>query len=357
MFISSLSGGGAEKMMLNLADGLLAHGYPVDVVAARDMGEYHDRVPDGADFQTLDAPRELRSLPGLVRYLQTERPDYLVSTGTGINCIAVWATRFARTDTRSIIRIQTTLSQSFENKARASHHVLPWIVKATYPAAGTVVANSSGVAADVADLTRLDRDEVRVIHNPTVTDELFDLADEPVELPWDEVGGDLIVTAGRFVPVKDFGTLLRAFASYAASREARLIMLGQGELREELETLAVDLGIGDSVWFPGFVDNPYAYLRLADLFVLSSRWEGLPNTVIEALACGTQVVATDCPSGPAEILRNGEFGTLVPVSNSDALAEGMATELSTDRDAETLRERARDFSLDTITDEYVQLFD
>lgn len=358
---SSLTGGGAERVMLTIARGLLDRGATVDVVVANaeekeEEEDADDVVPAGARVIDLDARRELFALPGLVRYLRAERPDSVLSTGTGVNLIAVWAKHLARVDTEVFVRGQVTLTADFGDPRRLEHRLLPFLVKHTYPAADVVIGNSEGVAADLASLTGLSVEDVRVVHNPTVTDEVFELAEEPVDLPWD-VSEDVpvLVAAGRFVPQKDFATLLRAFARVADDRDVRLVLLGEGELREELLALARQLDVEDDVCLPGFVENPYAYMRRGDLFVLSSRWEGLPNVVIEALACGTQVVSTDCPSGPAEILRDGALGTLVPVEDATALAGGIRTELATDRDPDALVDRAMDFSLPAVIDDYVSL--
>jgi glycosyltransferase involved in cell wall biosynthesis len=160
---------------------------------------------------------------------------------------------------------------------------------------------------------------------------------------------------GRLRPQKDFSTLLQAFAKVREQRPVRLMILGEGNLRAELEAQAIELGLADDVAFPGFVANPFAYLSRAAVFVLSSRWEGLPGAVIQALACGCPVVSTDCPSGPAEILDKGRYGTLVPVGGSDAMARGILHSLDTPAAPERLRARAMDFSREAGTRAYLQL--
>jgi len=191
-----------------------------------------------------------------------------------------------------------------------------------------------------------------VIYNPVVTPSLKSLATAPVDHPW--IGTNqppLVLAVGRLTAQKDYPTLLRAFAKVRSRRNCRLIILGEGELRDSLEALTSQLGIADSVQLPGFADNPFAWMSKASLFVLSSAWEGLPNVLIQAMACGTPVVSTDCPSGPAEILENGKWGRLVPVGDEVALAEAMDRALE-DKVFPDVAVRATYFSLDSALNEY-----
>jgi glycosyltransferase involved in cell wall biosynthesis len=183
---------------------------------------------------------------------------------------------------------------------------------------------SEGVKDDLARAGRLSLEQIRVVPNPVVTSELFEMAAVPIDHPWFVEGAPpVILGIGRLTTQKDFGTLIRAFAEVRGQREARLMILGEGSERPALERLARELGVRDDVVLPGFVDNPFAFLKRAALFVLSSTYEGLPGVLIQALACGTPVVSTDCDSGPREILDGGRLGILVPVGDLDALANGI----------------------------------
>jgi len=163
------------------------------------------------------------------------------------------------------------------------------------------------------------------------------------------------MSAGRLVPQKDFATLLKAFAEVRAKLDSRLVLLGEGEERSSLERMARQLGIGGDVWMPGYVPNPYAMMSRAAVFVLSSVWEGLPTVLIEALACGTPVVSTDCPNGPAEILENGRYGPLVPVGDHSALGRAIISSLETSTDRDKLTRRAQDFSVGRALEQYLGL--
>jgi glycosyltransferase involved in cell wall biosynthesis len=217
------------------------------------------------------------------------------------------------------------------------------------------VAVSAGAARSIGRLTGLGEDRIRIIHNPH-----HGVAAKPVEDPdfahaWLAHPGSKLVAAGSFLPPKDFPTLLRAFAVLLKTRDARLLILGEGPLRGELEALAQALGIADKVFLPGFTLSPQDWIAQADLFVLSSRWEGFGNVIVEALAQGTPVVSTDCPSGPSEILCGGGLGILAPMGDPDALAAAIEAGLSKTWDRTMLKRRADDFTVPKAATEYLDL--
>ena len=186
-----------------------------------------------------------------------------------------------------------------------------------------------------------------------ITSELLVRAKEPLDHPWLKPGAPpVILGTGRLVTPKDFSTLLRAFARVRVQRKARLVILGEGNRREELESLAQQLGVSADVALPGFVANPYPFMERAAVFVLSSAWEGFGNVIVEALACGCPVVSTDCPGGPSEILDDGAYGPLVPVGDDAAMAEAILAVLESSRDSGRLQARAAVFSEERAIDNY-----
>jgi glycosyltransferase involved in cell wall biosynthesis len=206
---------------------------------------------------------------------------------------------------------------------------MPRLIRRFYPWADGVVSVAQGTADDLVRTAGLRPAHIEVVHNPIVTPELRAMADEPLDHPWFRPGQPPVVLAvGRFTPQKDFGTLIRASSRVLLAGGARLLILGDGPERAHLEALVSTLRLEGSVDLPGWVANPYPYMVRAGAFVLSSRWEGLPSVLIEALFCGAPVVATDCLSGPSEILEGGRYGLLVPVGDEDALAEGIAAALA-----------------------------
>ncbi len=358
IFVPSLEGGGAERNMLNLARGFDDRGLSVDLVLAKAEGPYLDQVPTGMRVVDLGDVRLLPSLPNFVRYLRQERPVVLISAMDHANVAALWARRIARVPTLVLVGVRNTLSQETQHATQTKQRLIPFLVRAFYPWADAIVAVSRGVANDLARIKGLSRKGIHIIYNPVVTSELLAAARAPSDHPWFSPGEPPVVLGtGRLTPQKDFPTLIRAFAFMRARRPGRLVILGEGEERPRLEALVSQLGIEDDVVLPGFVENPYAYMTRAAAFVLSSTWEGLPTVIIEALACGTPVVSTDCPSGPAEILEGGRYGRLVPVGDVEGLARAIMHTLDTYFDAEMLRRRAGEFTVDRIVDQYLEVLE
>jgi glycosyltransferase involved in cell wall biosynthesis len=226
-----------------------------------------------------------------------------------------------------------------------------------YKHADKIVAVSQGVAEDLRTITGLPGSMFPVVPNPVITQRIFTLAKEPQPHHWfEEPEIKIIIGIGRLTHQKDFQTLIKAFGSVKKTRDCRLIILGEGRQRDQLDALAVSLGIEKSLHMPGFVTNPYSWLSRCSLFVLSSRWEGSPNVLKEALALGIPVVSTDCPSGPREILCDGRFGTLVPVGDHKTMAEAILQTLEAPLPRQTLKEAVTDFTVERSVQGYLEVF-
>ena len=328
LFVPSLVGGGAERVMVNLADGFAARGLHVDLVLVKASGPYLAEVPKSVRIVELGSSRMATSLPALVRYLRRARPVALLSTLNHANILAVTAGLVAGVRTRIVVRQANTLSQSAGAAKKLVSRAMPLLVRRFYAWADEIVAVSDGVAEDLTRIASLPVERIRVIPNPVVMPSLTTLAGEPVDHDWFAPGGPpTVLGVGRLTKQKDFGTLCRAIAIVRRRRPARLVILGEGEDRPVLQALVAELGIQDSVALPGFVANPFAYMSKASVFVLSSAWEGLPGALIQAMACGSPVVATDCESGPREILQDGRYGRIVPVGDAEAMAEAIEAAL------------------------------
>jgi len=355
IFLPSLSGGGAERAMLNLAHGLAEHGCAVDLVLAQAKGPYLSDVHAPIRLVDLKASRVLSSLPALVRYLRRERPKALLSALDYANVVALWAKRLAGVPCRVAVNEQNTISRSARNSARRRQRMVPHLVKLFYPWADYVIGDSQGVANDLLELTGLPHERIKVLYNPVVTPELREKARAPLNHPWFAAGQPPVLLAvGRLTQQKDFPTLIRAFAQVRRTRPARLLILGEGPDRPELAALVNQLGLEDDVAMPGFVENPYAYMSQASLYILSSRWEGLPTVLIEALYCGPPIIATDCPSGPREILANGQYGVLVPVGDVAGLAQAIEAGLM-GRTLHPTKESWHPYSLEVVVEQYMSL--
>jgi glycosyltransferase involved in cell wall biosynthesis len=325
-FLPGLYGGGAERIILNLAREFCANGYPVDLVLAEEQGPLLSIIPAGVNLVSLSRNpsarfRTLRILPALVRYLRSAEPAWLVSA-VHANLVALMANRLAKSMTRVMITEHNTFSRQIGTLSAAARTATVLLSRTLYPKADAIVAVSEGVAQDLVRFLSLPADRIRVIYNPIITDAMSSLSREPLDHPWFN-GGDapVIVSIGRLTAAKDYPTLIAAFKTVRNRLPLKLMILGEGEERPKLEALIDREGLNGDVQLPGFVPNPLPYLRQAALFVLPSRWEGLPTVLVEALFCGTPIIATDCPSGPREILNNGDYGDLVPVGDPAALAE------------------------------------
>jgi glycosyltransferase involved in cell wall biosynthesis len=323
-FLPSLNGGGAERIILNLIQGIIERDLRVDLVLAAAKGPFLSQLPPAVRLVDLHAPRVLRSVVPLAGYLRRERPRALVSSMNYANLVALWAAKLAGQGTPVVVTVHTTPSHSKPQVSRPTARLWPPLLRTFYPWAASVVAVSRGAADDLAQWAGLPRDLVEVVYNPVITTAGLEAARQRPNHPWFGDGQPpVILGVGRLTAQKDFPTLIRAFADVRRQRPARLLILGEGEDRAELTALVQELGIAGDVDLPGFRDNALAYMASSALFVLSSAWEGLPTVLIEALAVGTPVVSTDCPSGPREILQDGRLGPLVPVGNPAALSAAM----------------------------------
>jgi glycosyltransferase involved in cell wall biosynthesis len=351
-----MAGGGAERAALQLAAGLADRGFHADLVLASAEGPRMAEVSDRVEVVDLGARRVLTSVPALVRYLRRAQPAAMASVLDHANIVALWARRIAGYPERLVVVEQNNLSAAAAHGKSRRDRLMPTIASRFYPWADCVAGVSAGVVADLrGQLTTVPDDRYRVIYNPIVTREMLQKATVPVTHPWFTRGDQVLVAAGRLRPQKDFPTLIRAFHRVRSSRPARLLILGEGPDRDALEALIRELDLDDDVELHGYTDNPYAYFASGAAFVLSSRWEGLPTVLIEALSCGAPVIASDCPSGPREILADGRYGRLVPVGDVAAMTSALEAAL----DGELVRapdESWRPYLLDSVVDDYLDAF-
>lgn len=355
-YVPSLTGGGAQQVTVNLANGLVKRDMAVDLVVSYRTGALLEQVVDAVSIVDLGTPRVPvvgvgASVPAFVRYLQRENPDVVFSQMHYANVVSVLSHRLAGREGSLVLTEHTIFGRPNHGK----DELVFALAKRLYRYADHVIAVSSGVAESVHDCVGIPSEQLTVMNNPVVTDTLREDAEAAVDHPWlTSPDVTVVLGVGRLVPDKDFSTLLEAVARASRTDPSlRLVVLGKGPRREALQRLAVDLEVDDRLSLPGYVANPYAYMRRADVFALSSRREGLPTALIEAMACGCPVVSTDCRSGPREVLAGGAYGPLVPVGEADALAAGILDVLRDPPSTERLRERADDYSVEAVLDEYV----
>lgn len=353
-FVPELLDGGAQRAAVKLIGGMAGRGLAVELVLASREGPHLSGVDGRARVVDLAAGRVVRAVRPLARYLERTRPRSLVSFLTHANVAAVAARALARSGARLVLVEQNTVSAVRGGAWR--DRLLPRLVRRAYPRADAVVGVSEGVARDLVENFGVPARKVSVIPNPVVDAALAEAAAEPLDDPWFARGAaPVFLSAGRLTEQKDFPVLLRAFRMLREGREARLVILGEGEERARLEALIGETGLSADAALGGFVENPYARMSRAAAFVLSSRWEGLPTVLIEALACGCPVVSTDCPSGPREILGGGEYGALVPVGDAAAMRDAMARALDSRPAASALKARAALYSVEGAVGRYLEL--
>ncbi|SFP43753.1 glycosyltransferase [Qipengyuania nanhaisediminis] len=349
IFIPSLGGGGAERVMVTLANAFVERGHSVDLLLARAKGPYLHEVSNKVRIVDLKATRVVRCLYPLYRYLRREGPDAMLSALNYANVIAILAWKLARVSTRMAVSERSSLAR---NPTSFTGKVTRLLMRWLYPKAHKVICVSNGIEADIREIIQVPPDKTVTIYNPIDVEMVHENMTAPLAHPWfTNESAPVILAAGRLTEAKDYPTLLRAFALFRNERDAKLVILGQGEDQAKLKTLSQNLGISADVDFLGFQGNPFAYMSRCDLFVMSSAWEGFPNALVQAMACGARIVSTNCRTGPDEILEYGKWGKLVPVGDFASLCAAMADALDEELPPNG-RGRVSDFTTSKIADFY-----
>ncbi len=352
--LPNLLGGGAERLHVNLANDWILKGFAVHFVLMRKEGVLLPLLSSKIKMSTLNVDRirdVIQPLSSLIRKLQ---PEVVLAAMWPLTSAVVLSWLFSGRVGRLFISDHENLSASYIKEQRVSAIYLRYLIRFTYPLSTGIIAVSSGVKDDLIILGGLSAKKVKVIYNPAAT-RLLPIRNtlEKRSKLWGLDYQWRILAVGRLSPQKDHETLIRAFALLPKGLKAKLIILGEGPLRERLISLSMQLGVQETVSLPGFICDPSPWFCTADLFVSSSRWEGFGNVIVEALECGLPVVSTNCPSGPEEILEKGRYGKLVPVQDSILLANAIIESLHKNHDRSSLIRRAQDFTLRKISDEYL----
>lgn len=344
--------GGITPVITALSTGLCAAGARVELLTlgSDEPGQRLRSMPPNLSVHGLGQGRRWQQSTRLRRYLAERRPMALLAAGHRANVLAA---RQAGGDTRIVLSVHNALTPGLERlnpwrrwtRLRALRH---W-----YPDADGIICVSQGVATDLARLVPQLGDRLHCVHNP-----IAPAGSEPsLDVhPWlSDPSRAVILGAGRLTAQKDFATLIRAFAQLELQPAPRLLILGEGPDRQVLLQLAAQLGVSSRVALPGFVPNPRAQMAAASVFVLASAWEGFGNVLVEAMSVGTPVVATDCPSGPREILADGRYGPLVAVGDVDAMSAAIMRILASATASTLLQERAADFAPERVAARYLEL--
>ena len=357
-FMFSLAGGGAERTIVNIINNIDKTKFEVMLILGqRKNNEYLDLVSSDVKVQYLDCTRVKYCILKLRKVILKEEPNFVFSTLNPNNVVLTIANMLTFSKKSKVV-IREANNRSQSGKVNFPNKILTFL---TYNfLADKVIALSHGVKDDLVNSFRISSQKIKVIYNPVEIDKIKRLSNETVEEIINKEKEKIIIAVGRLVEQKDLSTLIKAFALVDSKIASRLVILGIGPLENELKKLSRDLDVANKIIFLGFKKNPYKYIFQSDLFVLSSKWEGFGHVIVEAMACATPVVSTDCKSGPGEIIGDNEYGVLSPVGDVEELARNIIKLLTNETLSNTYvrkgLERATNFKADSITNEYQNLF-
>lgn len=357
IFIPSFEGGGAEKMMIVLANEFYSKGKKVDFIVIKKQGVNLSSLNKDINIVNLNKSRLLFSFPGLIWYFRVNNPDVILSAMTDVNILTILACFFSgrKRKTRVVISERSYFSLNILQLSYFKRFFLRFLIKISYPHSNKIIAISKGVAEDLSNVLALPKETVSTIYNPAFNPSIIEKSFLEAEHHWlKNETAPVILAVGRLEAVKNFVLLIRAFSKVLQKIDARLIIAGEGSQRKLLESTIKKLDIIDKVSMPGFVVNPYVYMRRSSVFVLSSNFEGFGNVVVEAMACGLPIISTDCPSGPSEILENGKWGKVIPVGDINSMSEAILSTLMGDVSHCDFMKRVNDFSSAKIADDYLR---
>lgn len=356
IFITDLDCGGAQRVVLTLCNSFARKGYHVDLVIARGGGILESEISESVNTIILSYTKKkgpiflYQVIGGFRSYLKSHQPKAILSSITGANLVACLVRDISVSNIKLVLRHENT-GPNYKGFIQSG------LVKLFYPKADNIITISQGAASDLVKILRKSKKSVHVINNPINVDNIRIKSGETVNHPWlANKSCPVILAVGRLFPQKDYETLLHAFAMMQSIIKCRLIILGEGPERKKLDELIITLGIDNIVSMPGVVQNPYPMMRSADVYTLTSKWEGLPVALIEAMSLGCKIVATDCHSGPRELLENGKYGTLVPVADRKKLCNALAASIESPCDRKSLIDATtKNYDVDPIANSHLEL--
>lgn len=358
LFSESLNGGGAEYVMKTLAECFSKRNFETEYIVIKKEGVYIEEVMQHTRIVDFNC-RARYIIPKLYQYLRIRKPDILLTTQSHINIASILGTRLSRTNTKIVSREATTLSKDLNAKEKNNSITQKLLYKNVYKLSDAVICVSDGVKNDLLNNLGVPESKLKTIYNPIISKEFYNNANEEISHKWINDKTSTIVSVGRFAKAKDFPMLIDALRYVRKSKNCKLIILGETNydpaVLNEVNKKINQYNLDDHVDMIGFVNNPLPYLKKASLFVLSSLYEGLPGSLIQACALNPNIVSTDCESGPREILANGKFGTLVPVHNPISLSEAILYKLN--NPSKIINNTIlNNFDRESIVHQYISLF-
>jgi len=358
--LGSLSGGGAQRVILNIIRYINKERFIPYLSLFNFEGDFIGYLPDDIIIYDLKTKRARYSFYRLAKLINIVKPDIVFSSLPYVDEIVCAALKLSKYSPKTIFRSSNFITKSLKQEQKAVRLLAPW----SYRSSDKIIASTKAMKKDFQGFLKIPSDKIKVIPNPIDLKMINSLSNECIkECNFFDItlqNLPIIISVGSLEDQKGYTYLIKAFSLVLRDIPAKLVILGKGKKQKELNGLAKDLKIINNIYFPGFVNNPFKYIKESDIFVLSSLWEGFPNAIIEAMACGTPVVSTNCPSGPDEIITPGFDGLLVPPADAEALAEEILRILNDRKLASKLsknaRDRVKDFDAKKIVIEYERLF-
>lgn len=360
-YLFDLHGGGAERVIVTLLNEMLAQGLTAELIVSKKEGSYLSELNSAISITEIGSRSLIYNIYSLYKHVKENSTSHLVSTMRGPSIVALIVKIILGKKIKTVIREANTPSQEHA-KSGLKHNLLNRMTSFLYGFADSIICVSKGVEVDFKSFyKKIDPAKISTIYNPVINDVFFEKADSdlPTPLPWPSTSC-YFIAVGRFVEQKDYPTLLHAFNIISKTHNANLLILGDGPLRNQFVDNVKTLGLEARIFCPGFIDNPFPYMKAAYCYVLSSRWEGLPNALVQAVSLGLKTISTDCPSGPREILEDGKLGILIPIQDIENFAEAMRQVLEnpiTKLEKEHIKKVALDkYSVTSITTQYINKF-
>lgn len=352
----NLDQGGVQRMMVNVANYLSSKGYNVTIILCQRKGHYLNFVNKNVEILSLESDNRIKLIKYLTKYINKYRPEVLFTAVPHLNLIAIIAKLISGNSTRVIISERSNTIEEFRKSPVGAYKLSFTLIPILYRFADSIIAVSKGVASDLAKVALINPEKVTTVYNPAFNKKMLVEANETIEEVWlKDNSVPVVIGVGRLTDQKDFPLLIDAIKIVLIKRKVRLIIIGEGPLYTSLDEQIKKLKLEDYIKLAGFQSTPISWISKAQLFVLSSKWEGFGNIVVEALAAGTTIVSTDCKSGPAEILQNGKFGYLCKVGDKNDLAEKIEYALENPMPTNFLRQRAENFDVDIVMKNYERI--
>ena len=353
--IPNLKCGGAERVFVNLINEIsMSDEYTVDLLLMKYEGEYTNDINGNVNIYDFNKKSMRNTVLNLRSYIRKNKPDIFLSALTHVNLIACMLKLLTRSEMKLFCTEHTVVSNAFTTNKGIKADLMKIAIKILYRLPDGIIAVSESIRTDLAKKFAVDKSKISKIYNPIISNQLIEIANERIDHKWFNGDyGKIMLSVGRLNKAKDYSTLLKAFQIVNNKIRSKLVILGSGDELESLLTLSEDLGITNEVAFLGYVENPYKYMKKADIFVLSSKYEGFGNVIVEAMAFNKKIVSTRT-GGPVEILENGKHGTIVPIGDYRKLADAIINDLSNE-DKCDFNDYIKQFQVNNIANDYIRL--